>query len=97
MALISLDRLEEAIDCCKRCITYDQDNKGVQSTLERATKLKAAKDKKEQERQQRLRQEQEAKMKLHNALQVGALCATSLCDIYLTGTKGKKYIRPTKT
>ncbi|KAF9076545.1 hypothetical protein BDP27DRAFT_1284388 [Rhodocollybia butyracea] len=69
MALISLDRLEEAIDCCKRCITYDQDNKGVQSTLERAARLKAAKDKKEQERQQRLRQEHEAKMKLHSALQ----------------------------
>ncbi|KAF5393950.1 hypothetical protein D9757_000319 [Collybiopsis confluens] len=67
MALIALERLDEAIDCCKRCLSYDQENKGLQIVLERATKLKAAKDKKEMERRKRLKQEQEAKIKLNNA------------------------------
>ncbi|KIK65624.1 hypothetical protein GYMLUDRAFT_240129 [Collybiopsis luxurians FD-317 M1] len=67
MALTALDRLEEAIDCCNRCLEYDQANKAVQTVMERASKLKTAKDKKEQERQERIRQEQKAKMKLNNA------------------------------
>lgn len=70
MALVALERFEEAIDCCVRCLEYDSENKGVRTVLERATKLKAAKDKKEQERQQKLWREQQAKIKMNNALKV---------------------------
>jgi len=68
MALAALERFEEAIDCCVRCLEYDSENKGVRTVLERATKLKAAKDKKEQERQQKLWREQQAKIKMNNTL-----------------------------
>ncbi|KAJ4472153.1 40S ribosomal protein S7 [Lentinula aciculospora] len=68
MALIALERLEEAIDCCARCLEFDKHNNGVQDVLKRATKLKAAKDKKDLERQEKLQQNHLAKMKLNNAL-----------------------------
>ncbi|KAJ3723363.1 40S ribosomal protein S7 [Lentinula raphanica] len=67
LALIALERLSEAIDCCTRCLDYDKDNKGVQGVLERATKLKEANDKKEFERQEKLRKEKLAQAKLNNA------------------------------
>ncbi|KAJ3990335.1 40S ribosomal protein S7 [Lentinula detonsa] len=67
LALIALERLGEAIDCCARCLDSDKDNKGIQGVLERATKLKTAKDKKESERREELRQEHLAKVKLNDA------------------------------
>ncbi|KAJ3758230.1 40S ribosomal protein S7 [Lentinula raphanica] len=67
LALIALERLSEAIDCCTRCLDYDKDNKGVQSVLERATKLKEANDKKEFERQEKIRKEKLSQAKLNNA------------------------------
>ncbi|KAJ3967732.1 40S ribosomal protein S7 [Lentinula raphanica] len=67
LALIALERLSEAIDCCTRCLDYDKDNKGVQGVLERATKLKEAKDKKEFERQEKIREEKLAQANLNNA------------------------------
>ncbi|KAJ3734431.1 40S ribosomal protein S7 [Lentinula guzmanii] len=67
LALIALERLGEAIDCCARCLDFDKDNKGIQGVLERATKLKTAKDKKESERREELRQEHLAKVKLNDA------------------------------
>ncbi|KAJ3743389.1 40S ribosomal protein S7 [Lentinula detonsa] len=67
LALIALERLGEAVDCCARCLDSDKDNKGIQGVLERATKLKTAKDKKESERREELRQEHLAKVKLNDA------------------------------
>ncbi|KAJ3998620.1 40S ribosomal protein S7 [Lentinula boryana] len=67
LALIALERLGEAIDCCARCLDFDKDNKGIQGVLERATKLKTVKDKKESERREELRQEHLAKVKLNDA------------------------------
>ncbi|KAJ4492833.1 40S ribosomal protein S7 [Lentinula edodes] len=67
MALVALDRLEEAIDCCTRCLEFDKDNKGVLGVLEHAAKSKATKDKVDLERKEKLRQELLAKAKLDNA------------------------------
>lgn len=99
MALIALEKYEEAIDCCTRCLEYDPDNKGVQSVLERVSKLKAAKDKKEQERQQRLWIEQQAKIKMHNALKVSSspLLVTEALNSMMTLLEGTKHICPTQT
>ncbi|KAG6840808.1 hypothetical protein C0991_004163 [Blastosporella zonata] len=59
-ALMALDRTEEALDCCDRCLAFDADNKGVLQLRERATKAKAEKEKREKEKAERLRKEQEA-------------------------------------
>ncbi|KAK0453289.1 40S ribosomal protein S7 [Armillaria borealis] len=67
MALVSLQRVDEAIDCCTRCLEHDVDNKGVRGVLERATKIKVEKERKEKERQERLRKEQEAQRKINSA------------------------------
>ncbi|KAK0467998.1 40S ribosomal protein S7 [Desarmillaria tabescens] len=67
MALVSLERVDDAIDCCVRCLDYDADNKAVRGVLERATKIKAEKEKKGKERQERLRKEQEAQRKINSA------------------------------
>ncbi|KAI0352883.1 40S ribosomal protein S7 [Trametes cingulata] len=58
LSLIALERYDEALDCCDRCLQYDKDNKSVQAAREKAAKLKEAKDRKERERQERMRQEQ---------------------------------------
>ncbi|EKM59352.1 uncharacterized protein PHACADRAFT_191699 [Phanerochaete carnosa HHB-10118-sp] len=64
LALVVLERFDEAIDCCKRCLQYDRDNAAIQSVLEKATKLKEAKEKKEREKQEKLRHERENKRRL---------------------------------
>ena len=46
LALVALERLDEAIDCCERCLQFDKENASVKSTLEKALKLKEAKEKK---------------------------------------------------
>lgn len=73
MALVALDRLEEAIDCCTRCLEFDKDNEGVLGVLEHAAKSKATKDKVDLERKEKLRQELLAKAKLDSAFKVGIL------------------------
>jgi tetratricopeptide (TPR) repeat protein len=70
LALVALERYEEAIDCCTRCLQYDADNNSVQKVLEKASRLKGDKDKKEQARQERIRKEKEAKTRLNKAFQV---------------------------
>ena len=57
LALIQLERYDEAIDCCDRCLCFDKDNKDVRTLRERARQEKTIKDKKERERQDRLRRE----------------------------------------
>ncbi|KAI0677475.1 40S ribosomal protein S7 [Trametes maxima] len=67
MALIALERYDEALDCCDRCLDFDKGNKAVQATRDKAAKLKEAKDRKERERQERLRQEQLKQARLRAA------------------------------
>ena len=70
MALVALERFDEALDCCDRCLQFDADNKGVQGVRARTLDRKAAIEKKEQTRLERIRKEQEAEMKLKIAYRV---------------------------
>lgn len=63
-ALLKLDRLDDAIDCCKHCLEFDTDNQGVQTVLGKAEGIKATKERKEREKEERLRKKKEAEMLL---------------------------------
>ncbi|KAF8916784.1 hypothetical protein CPB85DRAFT_1431759 [Mucidula mucida] len=66
-ALLKLSRIDEALDCCRRCLEFDPSNKSVQDIQSRATKIKVEHDKKEKERQDRLRKQAEEQAKLRSA------------------------------
>lgn len=66
LALVALERFDEAIDCCERC----KDNAAVKSAHDKAVKLKEAKERKERERQEKIRREQEEKGRLAAAFKV---------------------------
>ncbi|KAL4241503.1 TTC4 family protein [Abortiporus biennis] len=69
LALLALEREEEALDCCDRCLAYDSENQGVRSVKGKALKKKEEKDRRVRERQERVRKEQEEKAKMHLAFQ----------------------------
>lgn len=58
VALLSLWKYEECIDCCTRCLEFDPANTSVKTVLERANAAKSLKDEKEKE--QRKQKEREA-------------------------------------
>jgi len=64
---MSLGRIDEALDCCLRCLAYDTDNLGIKVLRERALTVKKDTDRKERDKQERLRKEEEAKMKMQIA------------------------------
>ena len=70
LALLSLERVEEANDCCDRCLDFDKDNKSVQGVRERVINAKAVKDRREHERLERARKENELNRRLKAAFQV---------------------------
>ncbi|CAL1701335.1 unnamed protein product [Somion occarium] len=72
-ALIALDRLDEALDCCDRCLQFDAENKGIQTLRDRALQLKEAKEKREQEKQERIWKEKEEKLRIQKALDARGL------------------------
>ncbi|KAJ7283463.1 hypothetical protein C8J57DRAFT_1498519 [Mycena rebaudengoi] len=67
LALMALERAEEALDCCDRCLAFDPENKGVQTVRLRAQKLKEDTEKKERDRLDKLQKAKEAKYKLNVA------------------------------
>ncbi|KAF5363738.1 hypothetical protein D9756_000603 [Leucocoprinus leucothites] len=69
LALLALERVDEAIDCCKRCLAFDHDNTGVRTVYEGTLKAKKEKEAREQAREQRIKKEQEAKGVLTAAYQ----------------------------
>jgi len=71
LALVALERFDEAINCCLCCLQFDSKNKSVETVLLKAEKLQRENDKKEQQKQERIRKENEAKMRLDKAFQVG--------------------------
>ncbi|KAF5387787.1 hypothetical protein D9615_000043 [Tricholomella constricta] len=79
-ALMALHRVEEALDCCDRCLTFDADNKGILQLRERAVKAKAEKDRREKEKAQRLRKEQEAQRQMEIAFRERNLIALPKSD-----------------
>ena len=80
-ALLSLDRVEEALDCCDRCLAFDPDNQGINTVRERAVKRKESREKQERERQERLRKEREEKLAMQAAFRVRTVTVGSN-DIY---------------
>jgi len=64
---MALERFEEAIDCCNRCLKFDPENESVRTLCAKAIKRKEAEDKKERERQERIRKEAEKKRRLQGA------------------------------
>ncbi|RDB20499.1 Tetratricopeptide repeat protein 4 [Hypsizygus marmoreus] len=61
LALLLLERVDEALDCCNRCLDFDAENRGVLGVRDRATKAKAEKDRREREKAERSRKEKEEK------------------------------------
>ncbi|KAI0313606.1 40S ribosomal protein S7 [Amylostereum chailletii] len=70
LALLALDRVDEAIDCCDRCLAFDQGNAGVKTLQERAVKKKVEQERKEMQKQERLQREAEARRRLKAAFAV---------------------------
>ncbi|KAG1908126.1 40S ribosomal protein S7 [Suillus fuscotomentosus] len=66
-ALFALERYEESLDCCERCLEYDPENKGVRSVRDRSAKAKAEKLRKESEKQERIHNKQREKKLLQVA------------------------------
>src|SRR5437762_683750 len=48
LALTALERLEEAVDCCVRCLVFDPQNTAVQALENKAKEAQEAKVKKEE-------------------------------------------------
>lgn len=69
VALLCLDRSEEALDCCDRCLSFDTHNQGVKSVRDRAAKAKAETDRKQREKEDRLRKERDEERALQAALE----------------------------
>ncbi|KAF8529157.1 hypothetical protein BU17DRAFT_37747 [Hysterangium stoloniferum] len=64
LALIALERFEESLDCCTRCLAFDANNAGVRQLRDRAESGKLLQERKEKERTDRLDREAKAKRKL---------------------------------
>jgi small subunit ribosomal protein S7e len=70
LALVALDRLEEAIQQCDRCLSFDGLNQSAQKLRNQASEALAAKNRKEAERMHAQRQEKKSKQLLNSALRV---------------------------
>lgn len=70
LALLALDRVDEAVDCCNRCLAFDPSNPGIKTVHEKALKAKKEKEAREKAKQERIRKEQEDKRILAAAYQV---------------------------
>ncbi|PPR02467.1 hypothetical protein CVT24_002016 [Panaeolus cyanescens] len=68
LALVSLSRYDEALDCCARCLAYDTTNSGVKSVEDRAKKLKAEAEEREAKKKEERKREEEAKLAIKVAL-----------------------------
>lgn len=68
--MLALDRVDEAVDCCSRCLAFDPSNTGVKSIHDKALKAKKEKETRERSRQERIKKEEEESMILAAAYQV---------------------------
>jgi tetratricopeptide (TPR) repeat protein len=69
-ALVALERYEEAIDCCDRCLSFSPDNDGVKALRNKAIQADEAKKLKIKQTEERERQAKMQKMQLAFALKV---------------------------
>jgi len=70
LALLALDRVDEAIDCCRRCLAFDPSNTGIKSVHETTLRAKKEQETREREREERIKKKQEEKAILAAAYQV---------------------------
>lgn len=68
---MALERFDEAIDCCERCLRFDRNNEDIRVTYDKAVQQKAEKDKKDRKKQDRIRREREKRLLLQAAFKVG--------------------------
>ena len=87
VALLALDRPEESLDCCDRCLMYDPDNEGVRSVRDRALKVKAEKSRQDSEKKERILKEQREKTLLRNAFKVHSILVRRRSSDHASGTK----------
>ena len=73
LALNALERYDEALDCCERCLQFDKGNKSVQMVREKAAWSKEAKERKERDVRERAFKKQLEAQRLTAALKVGHL------------------------
>jgi len=73
LALLALERVDEALDCCNRCLACDGQNKGVQDVKAHVEKAKTEKEEKERKRLERLQKESESEQRLKLAFRVGCV------------------------
>ena len=78
LALLSLDRPEEALDATKRGLEFNGSNSGLLTVQQRAERAKSVKDEKESKRVDALKREASAKERMRNALKVTSLQATGV-------------------
>jgi len=69
LALMALDRIDEALDCCARCLSFDVHNNGIRTVHDHAVQVKAQQDRKKQEKQEQLRKKEEARQRMSVAFQ----------------------------
>lgn len=67
---MALERFEEAVDSCDRCLQFDPENSSVRALREKAHKAHQGRLEKERERLERIRKQKEEKMRLHLAFKV---------------------------
>lgn len=79
LALIALERFDEALDCCDRCLAFDKENSSVKAVRERAVKLANEKTIKAQNKQRKLMEKKLAKQRLQSAYRVRDIVILSLC------------------
>lgn len=68
LALLALDRLDEALDCCERCLSFEGSNQAVRDVRDRVAKVKTEKDCRQREREERLLKERGERQLLQAAL-----------------------------
>lgn len=67
---MALERYEEAVDSCARCLRFDPANQPVNSLKAKAEKLHGEKVRKEHEKRERLREAEEKRRRLQAAFKV---------------------------
>jgi len=67
-ALVHLERLDEALDCCNRCLSYDTTNAAIKALREKATKLREEIERKEMKKKELKQKEESSKMAIKIAL-----------------------------
>lgn len=68
LALLALDRLDEALDCCERCLSFDGSNQAIRGVQDRVAKAKTEKDCRQREKEERLLKERNERQLLQAAL-----------------------------